>query len=975
VLRGLLPQALDRFEPGGRCLKTPADAVPAAFLAADGEMAALIRAHDWASTSLGAPVGWSPSLKAMVRMALTTRHPIFIFWGPEHLCLYNDGYRASLGPEKHPAILGMPGRQAWPEIWHIIGPQIELVMRGHGATWHENQLVPILRHGELRDVYWTYSYGPIDDAQAADGVGGVLVIVTETTARIEAEHRLASELAQFARLFEQAPSFMAVLSGPRHVFEFVNPGYMRLIGHRPVLGRPVAEALPDAVQQGYLQLLDEVYRSGRAFVASGAQYVWQEADGRRIERYLDFVYQPITDSDGQVSGIFVNGQDATERHRSELALRQSEERLRLASEAAGLAVFLYDAAHDRVVWENDRPVEMFGLLPGDMPGAATAFCEELLHPDDIGAFKAAVKGSFTGRGPFRVECRVLRLPDRALRWIEFAGRLQTAAPGAAPVLIGTAADVTHRHQAEERERRAAAEARGAAVANAKFRTLFEQGSFFAAVLATDGTVLEVNRLLLQAGGLARAEVLGRKFWDCAWWRDAPGLQQRVREGCALAAAGEAFRIESPYLGTDGRRREVDLAIAPIKDDAGQVVFLAPTGRDITEAKRAESELRRLATELAESDRRKNEFLATLAHELRNPLAPLRNGLQLMRLAEDNLATIARSREMMERQLAQLVRLVDDLLDIARISGGKIDLQRQRITLDAMLASAVETSLPLIEHGHHALTVELPEEPLLIDADPARMAQVVSNLLNNAARYTPPGGQIRISAQREGGEVLLRISDNGIGIPADALEAVFEMFTQAGHGSERAQGGLGIGLSLVRRLVELHGGSVVAGSAGPGQGSTLQVRLPLAEQDAAASVPAPDAPGQPQARPALCVLVVDDNRDAADSFGALLSLNGHAAWVAHDAPQALAQAQLHRPQLVFLDLGMPGRNGFELAQDLRALPGMAEAVLVALTGWGGEADRQRSRAAGFDAHLTKPAEPEAVEALVARAALRLRDPTA
>lgn len=954
-------------------MSPPAPPAPAAFLAADGEMAALIHAHDWAATSLGPPAHWSPSLKAMVRMALSTRHPIFIFWGPEQLCLYNDGYRASLGPEKHPDILGRPGREAWPEIWHIIGPQIDMVMRGEGATWHENQLVPILRHGQVRDVYWTYSYGPIDDADAPTGVGGVLVIVTETTARMEAERRLANELAHFARLFDQAPTFMAVLRGPQHVFDYVNPGYMQLIGERPVLGRPVAEALPDAVLQGYLQLLDEVYRSGRAFVATGAHYAWQDAHGQRVERYLDFVYQPITDAEGRVSGIFVNGQNATERHLGELALRQSEERLRLASEAAGLAVFLYDAAHDRVVWENDRPIELFGLMPGQMPGAASAFCAELLHPDDVGAFKAAIKGSFAGQGPFRVECRVLRLPDRALRWVEFAGRLQTSAPGSASVLIGTAADVTHRHVAEERERRAAAEARAAALANAKFRTFFEQGSFFAGVLATDGTVMEVNHLALNASGQTREQVLGRPFWDGAWWRDAPALQHMVRAGSELAAAGEAFQTETHCAWVDGSRRQIDLTIAPIKDDAGQVVFLAATARDITESKRSEEELRRLATELATSDRRKTEFLATLAHELRNPLAPLRNGLQLMRLADNNLAAVARSREMMERQLAQLVRLVDDLLDIARISGGKVDLQKRRVAIDEVLTSAVETSLPLIESAQHALTVEVPDEPLLIDADPARLAQVVSNLLNNATRYTPPGGQISITAQRDAGEVVLSVSDNGIGIPPEALEAVFDMFTQVSPDPGRLQGGLGIGLSLVRRLVELHGGSVVADSAGPGQGTTLSVRLPLATAPPAGAddASAIDTSAAAPAPAALRVMVVDDNQDAADSFGVILQMNGHATWVAHDALQALELARDHRPELVFLDLGMPGRDGYQLAQDLRGLPGMAEAVLVALTGWGGHEDRLRTRAAGFDAHLTKPADPQAVDALIAGTAARLR----
>ncbi len=273
-------------------------------------MAARIREHDWSATTLGLPERWSPILKAMVRMALTTRNPIFIFWGPGHICLYNDAYSLSLGPEKHPSILGASARQAWPEIWDIIGPQIELVMRGDGATWHENQLVPILRHGAIQDVYWTYSYAPIDDEDAPYGVGGVLVVCTETTAQVLAERRLATENERFAQLFEQSPSFMAFLHGPNHVIQLANPGYMKLVGHRPVLGRTVVEAFPDTIEQGYLQLLDEVYASGEAFTAAGARLALREREGDpEVKYFVDFVYQPIKDATGSVTGIFVQGVD------------------------------------------------------------------------------------------------------------------------------------------------------------------------------------------------------------------------------------------------------------------------------------------------------------------------------------------------------------------------------------------------------------------------------------------------------------------------------------------------------------------------------------------------------------------------------------------------------------------------------------------------------------------------------------------
>lgn len=299
------------------------------FLSDGGEMGERMRAMDWARHPLGEPGRWPQPLKTMVRMALTTRHPIFVFWGPELFCFYNDGYRASIGSDKHPTMLGARGADMWREIWDIVGPQIEMVMAGEGATWHENALVPILRNGVLEDVYWTYGYGPIDDPDATNGVGGVLVICTETTEQVELSRRLELEKENFSHLFEQSPSFMTLLSGRDHVFELANPEYLKLIGHRQVIGKTVAEGLPEAADQGYLALLDEVYETGLPYRAFGAKFSRQDDPGSDpVERYVDFVYQPMVGADGDVSGIFVEGVDVTERRQSDEALRESEERLR-----------------------------------------------------------------------------------------------------------------------------------------------------------------------------------------------------------------------------------------------------------------------------------------------------------------------------------------------------------------------------------------------------------------------------------------------------------------------------------------------------------------------------------------------------------------------------------------------------------------------------------------------------------------------
>jgi CheY-like chemotaxis protein len=332
---------------------------------------------------------------------------------------------------------------------------------------------------------------------------------------------------------------------------------------------------------------------------------------------------------------------------------------------------------------------------------------------------------------------------------------------------------------------------------------------------------------------------------------------------------------------------------------------------------------------------------------------------------DNRPAQDRARDMMDRQLRHLVRLVDDLLDIARISSGKVELKNERVSLKSVLASAVETSMPLVTASKHKLEVSMPDDNVHLYADATRLAQVVSNLLNNAAKYTPCGGRIALSTRREGDRVVISVADTGIGIPREALPEVFEMFTQVGRTRDRSQGGLGIGLALVRRLVELHGGRVTAVSPGPSEGSTFSVRLPLAEEfDASAPAPAAadatDANGR-----ALRVLVVDDNADAAESLASLLELSGHQTRVANDGDQALRIAHEFHPEIIFLDIGMPGKDGYEVARELRDAADTRDVVLVALTGWGAKDDRARSRQAGFDHHLTKPAGLAAVDGLLAQ----------
>ncbi len=362
-------------------------------------------------------------------------------------------------------------------------------------------------------------------------------------------------------------------------------------------------------------------------------------------------------------------------------------------------------------------------------------------------------------------------------------------------------------------------------------------------------------------------------------------------------------------------------------------------------------LRKAEQGLREADRRKDEFLATLAHELRNPLAPIRNGLQILRVAEGDAKAAAKVHVMLERQVDHLVRLVDDLMEVARVTRGRIDLRKEAVDLSAVVRSAVDTSRPLIEAAHHALTLDLPAEPVVVVADPVRLAQVVANLLNNAAKYTDDGGRISLAARREGEDAVIVVGDSGIGIPPEVLPRVFDLFAQGDRTYERAQGGLGIGLTLVRTLVELHGGSVTAKSDGLGRGSQFVVRLPLGARAAERRAPNQSDGGGVFA--AHRILVVDDSSDATESLATLLAGLGAEVRTANDGPTALAELDVYRPSLVLLDIGMPGMDGLEVARRARQLPSSREFTLVALSGWGQEEDRRRSREAGIDYHLVKP----------------------
>jgi PAS domain S-box-containing protein len=478
-----------------------------------------------------------------------------------------------------------------------------------------------------------------------------------------------------------------------------------------------------------------------------------------------------------------------------------------------------------------------------------------------------------------------------------------------------------------------------------------------------GRFVYVNAALLALWGKQLDEAVGRNFFDLDYPADlADRLQRQIQQ---VIDTKQPLRDETPYTSGLGERM-YEYIFVPVVGAGDVVEAVAGSTRDITERKQAEAERERLVGKLRDQDRRKDEFLATLAHELRNPLAPMRNGLHVIQMAGvDGL--VEQARLMMERQLGQMIRLVDDLLDLSRVTTGKLELRRERHDLRAVIAAALETTRPLIEQAGHDLAVVLPDEPIFVDGDPIRLAQVVSNLLTNSGKYTQRGGHIRICVARDGASAVVALADDGIGIPPAMLETVFGMFTQVDRTLEKTTGGLGIGLSLVKGLVEMHGGTIEAHSEGEGRGSEFAVRLPIATSvvsRAEADPPNAEANGvMPSGF--RRILVVDDNVDAADSLGQLLELLGHEVRTAYDGEAGVEAAREFLPCVVLCDIAMPKVNGYDAARRIRTQPWGKRMMLVALTGWGHEDDRQKSAEAGFDHHLVKPVETSALMKLLSR----------
>jgi PAS domain S-box-containing protein len=744
------------------------------------------------------------------------------------------------------------------------------------------------------------------------------------------------------RVFHAIPGqFLVLFPDPAFTIAAASEDYLRsTYTDAAIFGRPVFEVFPDnpadAGSAGSRQLAASLQRvlATRAPDAMATQRydvrLPADAGGGFEERHWNAVNAPVLDQHGAVQYIV---------HRIEEASAKANRDGIQILESITEGFFTLDRQW-RFDYVNREAHRILGREPGELsgkvlwreyPGLEGTLFEQSYHRTML----EREKGSFTA------------FYANHQRWYEVT---TFPAPEGMSVYFR---DVTAQKKIEaERERLVVESERQRRI----FETALDSTPDFVYVFDLDHRALYANDALLKTWGVA--DVRGKTWIDLGYeqWH----ADMHDREIDQVIATRAPIRGEIPFTGTTGTRM-YDYIFAPVLGPQGEVVAVAGTTRDITERQAAEQAIRVQAARLAESDRAKDEFLATLSHELRNPLAPLRNSIALLRLSDAGNEKSAAIHAMMERQVNHLVRLVDDLLEMSRISRGTLSLQKERVELAAVVRNAVETSDPLIRAGGHELAVTLPPEPLWLEGDHVRLAQILANLLNNAAKYTDDGGHISLRAWRDGDQAVVAVRDNGIGISAEALPRMFEMFSRGDRASGRSQGGLGIGLALSLKLAQMHGGTLDARSDGHGKGSEFTVRLPLAQTGHAAALDA-KLPGPVLAR--TRVLVVDDNPDAGDSLGSILELLGAQVRVARGGPEALETFAGYRPSVVLLDIGMPGMNGYEVARAIRTRFAQEPVTLVALTGWGQEDDRRRAREAGFDHHLVKPAEIEALQRLLA-----------
>jgi PAS domain S-box-containing protein len=862
---------------------------------------------------LGAPESWEPALRHAARFMLDSPTPVFIGWGEAALQLYNGAAAALVGPS-HPALLGQPLRALLPDIWMALKAPIRRVLAGESLRIEQPALG--LAETGAPEVWLDLSFAPL---RALDGtILGYSCIVSDTTA-------LRASEARFRAITDAMPQ-MVWSTLPDGYHDFYNQRWYDFTGMRP--GETDGERWatmfhPDDRERAWA-LWRHALETGEQYEVEyrlrhhSGEYRW--VLGRAL---------PVRDAQGRIGRWMGTCTDIDQQKRSEALLLDARLRQEAALVAADIGTWTYDIRHDRVYADHNL-AGIFGVDARAAVGGPIAAYLAAVHPDDIAHTRAAIDAAVASGEAF--ECNYRVRAGAGWRHLLARGKVTLDSAGEPAWLPGIVLDVSSQKLAEEALRES----------EARFRRLADSNVIGIIRYRADGTITDANQAFLDMLGFSRAELergelTSGRLTPPEWGDENDAVMARLR------TSGRMDRYVKEYYRKDGSRASVQIGAAAVgagmDEGIAYVVDISP----IRDAQHA----------LREADRRKDEFLAMLAHELRNPLAPIAAAADFLRIGKADEARIRQVTAIIARQASHMTGLIDDLLDVSRVTRGLISLDRKPVPLAGLVAEAVEQVRPLVRAKEHHLALHMEPDEVLIHGDRKRLVQIFANLLGNAAKYTPDGGRIDVHIGMTDDEVEICVCDNGIGMSAELVGRAFELFSQGERSADRSQGGLGIGLALVKSLVELHGGSVRAESAGPGQGSRFGVILPRFHAAPAHRSAPPDGADALTPAEALDVLIVDDNVDAAEILAMYIEAVGHRCTVCHSPSRALELAARHRPDLGVLDIGLPEFDGHELARRLRALPGMQHVPLIAVSGYGQAQDRAKALAAGFERHFVKP----------------------
>jgi PAS domain S-box-containing protein len=772
------------------------------------------------------------------------------------------------------------------------------------------------------------------ELRATPTVEGLLVYSLDVTERKLATAALKTNQARLKLVIDNAPALISYVSADLR-YRLINKAYESWFGFpaEDIVGKTMLEVVGPEAWKVLAPFIEAALGGERRSFDGPVSY----RDGG--ERWISATYTPDFDPSGVVQGVIVMVLDISQQKMVEARLRESEYYHRSLFEAAGVGNAEIDTETGKFLRVNEKYCEILGYSKQELVEHHTYW--EITHPDDRERNRGLIEPFIRGEtSSFEIEKRYRR-KDGSVVWVHVTCALLKQANGGGGRLLGVAQDITERRRAEEERH--------------KFVSLAENSTEFIGICDLHGRPIFVNDAGLRLVGLDTVEEAKQMHVRDFFFPEDLGFIDKGLLPSAQQWSRSEVEVRFRNFKT-GEARWVICNVFPIKTEQGVPVGFGTVSRDITERRETEQMLK-------ESDRRKDEFLATLAHELRNPLAPISNALQIWSRVGSDPQQSTRLRELMERQVQQLKRLIDDLLDVSRVSRGKIQLRKEPLELSSIIEGAVESAKPFIDESGHTLTVNLPVEVVRVEGDSGRLMQVFGNLLNNAAKYTPRNGTIEIGGRVEGRFVEVTVRDTGSGVPEEMLLSIFEAFTQVHHNLDRAQGGLGIGLTLVKNLVEMHGGTVEARSEGAGKGSEFIVRLPLLGALAARhyqEVVPNVSKDEPLDRHR--VLVVDDLHASADTLAMMLEGLGQEIRTAYDGASALSLVREFHPDVVISDIAMPNMDGYNLAQRIRKVEG-ERPFLIALTGYGQKHDRKRALNAGFNAHLVKPTSIEDLRGVI------------